>query len=300
MPGTKDEETVSPFTLKNAAGTFAGRSNDIFAGLEALEQKHLAHERSRTDTEEYANLKPDADDVVMDTRRGSGHSSRSSERDGGDWSERSRDRDRSRDDRTGDGAKTSNREFQAPQGRAPGRRGGRGGRGRGGRVPDHGNRPQNWKYYNLEDVDRSEMSERSNTQAALAFLDERRKLREEQQEEEKFDAGSAACSKGLFSFAKRSKGSSSSSSGGGDHADSKHAPSSSTVTSSAAEEGEEESGDGDDVRSKVTESAATSTNKESASEEDRSEKTETFDKGLSFKSRKGVKRSIRSRDDDDD
>ena len=39
----------------------------------------------------------------------------------------------------------------------------------------------------------------------MAFLDERRKQREHELEDEKFDVGTAACSKGLFSFSKRPK-----------------------------------------------------------------------------------------------
>ena len=94
-------------------------------------------------------------------------------------------------------------QFRRPRGRAPGVH---------NWVPDHKKRPQHWTYYSLEDVMGSDMSEKSNTQAALAFLEDRRRLREQQEREEMgvegkevFDAGSGACSKGLFSFSKRSR-----------------------------------------------------------------------------------------------
>lgn len=307
MPGTTDPDTIpsASFTLKNASGTFEGRSNNVFGSLETLEQTHLTNERNRTDTEEYANLNPiETDDFVVDTRRG-GHSTRSGTRDREVQGDDHRDRSRSilNEVRGRDDGRSDSREvlpFRTPVGRAPHtsvRRGGGGCQ----RIPDHGNIPQGWTHYNLEDVNQSDLSEKTNTQAALAFLDERRKLREQQQDEEKFDAGSGACSKGLFSFAKRSKKT--------DHystnSETKSSQSGSSSNMTSKEHGKETAGNTEAVESDVKDDEdddAVETEDKSAKNQDEISKVEktAVSTTKSFKSRKGIKRNIRSRDDNDD
>lgn len=303
MPGATDEKNDVPtsFTLKNASGTFEGRSSSIFGCLEDLEQKHLINERNRTDSEEYANLNPVViDDFVLNSHTVGGHSSRSTARDRGGQSDDRRDRSRSilDEDKMAGGRRPDSGAdcFRAPRGRAPLSSGRQGGRGRE-QVPDHGNHPQGWTHYNLDDVSQSDMSEKSNTRAALAFLDERRQLREQQQDEEKFDAGSGACSKGLFSFAKRSKNTAA------DSEKSEHMPQ--TKGSDEVEDSKKET---DCVSEAVETEDKNDDDNDDGNAEDivkKSTHTSCEDKlsavsaiSQSFKSRKGIRRNIRSREDD--
>ena len=231
MAGEEGGEASTPFLLKNAGRGFEGRSSDVFGGLDALEQQHKAHEKNRTDLEEYADLRPD--DVKnsssegfcdMDLRsklqekRQSGKTdkpgSTSKESAEADHSFRKRGRDMAKSGGISSisshgrqSAKSQDCRFQRPIGRAPGRVS-----GRRQQVPNFGKGTQKWTRYSLEDVKSSDMSDKSNTQAALAFLEERRQLQEKQEKEDtgewmedEFDLGAAACSKGLFSFSKRSK-----------------------------------------------------------------------------------------------
>ena len=249
MAEVKPEEAATPFTLKNVGSGFEGRIDDVFSGLDALEQQHFTLQQSKTDTEDYDNLKSDDDDDDDDdgvVGVSTSSRSRSLQQQKGDYAQEGRhdlsssgqyqheraeaekyssprkdsdrgslSRDRNKDSFRGKGTHWHSEEtqsqrpdtqFRRPRGRAPHAQ---------SRVPDHRKRPQNWTYYSLEDVTGADMSEKSNTQAALAFLDERRKLHEQGDDEdhameakEVFDAGSGACSKGLFSFSKRSKTSS--------------------------------------------------------------------------------------------
>ena len=243
MAETKQEDLAIAFTLKNAGCGFEGRSSDVFAGLDALEQQHFTYEHSRTDTEAYANLKPDCDDGFVEeesceksrsssgqqrkgdddqkrrchsssfevAQRGNAESDKhcslkkyndrdSFSRDGGRDSFRKHDRSDKCRDSQGRVPQRPDTQFRRPREITPGRR---------NRLPDHCKHPENWTYYSLEDVTELDMSENSNSQAALAYLDDRRKLREQQdiglEAKKAFDVGSGACSRGLFSFAKRSK-----------------------------------------------------------------------------------------------
>lgn len=58
-------------------------------------------------------------------------------------------------------------DFQIPRNRAPKPR----------NVPGYRKNPEKWTCYSLEDVSSADMSEATNTSAALAFLEERRKLK---------------------------------------------------------------------------------------------------------------------------
>ena len=70
MPKSEKEESIAPYTLKNTGSGFDCRQSDVFGSLDALEQKHLTHEKSRTDTDEFSNLNPVNLDHSVDTRRG--------------------------------------------------------------------------------------------------------------------------------------------------------------------------------------------------------------------------------------
>ncbi|KAK7098170.1 U5 small nuclear ribonucleoprotein TSSC4-like [Littorina saxatilis] len=280
----KEDNSSAAFTLKNASSDIEGRISNVFAGLDALEQQHIVHEQGRTDLDQFSNLNQPEDDFDVDrsvSRRGGAYSSQQKE----ELKPWDMETDR-RGDRHSHGKSPSKGElapFRRPRGRAPGRN-----RGRRNWVPDHGDRPQNWTYYSLEDVEGAELSEKSNTQAALAFLDERRKQREEEEMEEEgetFDAGSAACSKGLISFAKRSKVSST------DKDKDRPAAGNTTVLEPADERlaTDTTTDDTEDVGTAVTEPSAVSSKEESTDAEVKP----------SFKNRKGIKRSIRARDDDD-
>lgn len=50
--------------------------------------------------------------------------------------------------------------------------------------PDYMSHPERWTKYSLADVDNSQMSDKSNTSAAMAFLNERKRLRELEEESE--------------------------------------------------------------------------------------------------------------------
>ena len=102
-------------------------------------------------------------------------------------------------------SRRSRADFRPPRGLPP--------RQRQRGVPDFKKNPDKWTCYTLGDVSEKDMSERSNTNAALAFLDERKKEREKQErlalglpeEEEKFDVSVGACSQGAIQFKRSSK-----------------------------------------------------------------------------------------------
>ena len=78
-------------------------------------------------------------------------------------------------------------------------RGRRRGQGRGWKTPDYKLHPERWTEYSLEDVD---VSDSTNKQAAFAFLQERRAMKDSEMKEESADLDSIACSKGAITFKK--------------------------------------------------------------------------------------------------
>ena len=362
MAGVKEEDVATPFMLKGAGSSFVGRSGDVFGGLDALEQQHFVHERSRVDTDDNDNLRSDDDDDDGFVETSASLRSKSEQQKKGDDRDRKRDllsvgesqperdepdkcslRERDsghrdslsrdsghRDSLSGDGGhrdslsghsghrdnlsgdsghrdslqgkdrhwhsqgrlgQKPDSQFRRPRGRAPGVH---------NWVPDHKKHPQHWTYYSLEDVMGSDMSEKSNTQAALAFLEDRRRLREQQEREEVgvegkevFDAGSGACSKGLFSFSKRSRISaidrrtSSKDQAVAEGLDRVMPGDCAVLAASSEWEQHEASGKSTITREDEASGKSTLTNVE----EDEATKP-------TFKSRKGIRRNIRCRDDD--
>lgn len=209
----KEDEYSASFSLQNTSQTFLGRSNDIFASLDALEQKHEAYEKNRKESgqlesDEHSLLKLDPDEEVKTAREEPRRGRREKE-----WKNKdlpTRDRSRIGADRSGE-HKSSDQEgprsfpgsfqFQAPRGRAP----------RSDKTPDFRKHPDKWTHYSLKDVEAKDMSESSNTKAAFAFLEERRKQREKEMQEmgteaeEIFNTNVAACSKGIISFSRPGK-----------------------------------------------------------------------------------------------
>lgn len=181
---------VDPYTLKSP-DEFTQKAKNVFDCLTTLEDKHKAFEKTRKDSDDLCKTEPSADDTEtikpafkapLPVRRG--HSRPQPY---------SNERYNSRD----------NRNMRRGGGGSHFRRGGSGGNFRrgGGRMPDFNDGPKSWKKYSLEDID--VLDESKNRQAAYAFLEERRKIREGEAEENKVDLQSTACSKGQFTFSKR-------------------------------------------------------------------------------------------------
>lgn len=215
------------FTLNNDSTVFSGRCKDVFGSLQSLESKHKEFETTQS-SERYTTLfksEPIIDDIIQ-TDSQKHHSDSKQQRDhivpcrqsssSKNESKRSDDHFKSPNDlrhklkSRGDDRKYSDpksssthstsrrhnehfrpapfcrRPYHRPQHRQS--------------VPDHRVNPQNWKRYSLEDT--SDVSDSSNSKAAFAFLEERKKLREEQEGciAEKVDVQESACSKGFLTF----------------------------------------------------------------------------------------------------
>ncbi|KAK3102759.1 hypothetical protein FSP39_013716 [Pinctada imbricata] len=190
------------FTIQNSGTEFANKSKDIFGGLDALASKHEAFQSSRKD-ESYKGWKTDPSTEDTQTimpafkqPQGIPHK-RDDHRGGSGRSDRERDVSREVQHR--------NREWDNRRGwdRNKGRDTWRGTKRRF-QTPDHKLHPEKYTKYSLEDVSSEDMSNASNTKAALAFLEERRKLREGEMKEDVVDTSANACSKGMFVFAKKS------------------------------------------------------------------------------------------------
>ncbi|XP_061188234.1 uncharacterized protein LOC133196308 [Saccostrea echinata] len=285
------------FELKSEKSTqFSSKCKDIFGNLEKLEKKHEEFEKSRSD-DDRSVIKTDPNDADTETitsafkvpqsgslaRRGGGpwrrHQERKEQRDGnpppwrGDCDRRL---ERRKDDR---GTDSIRHELQPRQ--FMGHRRGhpyhnyRGNRRQ--RTPDYKAHPEKWTKYSLEDVGNEDMSESSNTRAAFAFLEERRKLREGEMKAEAVNTEDTSCSKGIFTFKKPVKNES--------KKDTCKVSSKDTLQPS---------------NSNDDENITLSYEKESveASSPGEIEKVEV--EKVTFKSHKKSKRSIRIRDTDDD
>jgi len=211
----KPEEAPAPaaFTLNAQSSSFASRSNDIFANLGTLEKKHSAFVKSQesshdSDLEKDDPCENDGGDssrfeynsraLCSSSSREKSFRSRSRLGDTRDQDVESRSRNSSND--RGSGSRDG---FRAPNRPPPRSKG----------VPDFKKHPERWTCYSLDDVPNSDMSDRSTKNAALEFLEERRKDRERQErmdaglpeEEEKFDVNSGACSQGTIVFKRKQK-----------------------------------------------------------------------------------------------
>ncbi|WAR02296.1 TSSC4-like protein [Mya arenaria] len=166
------------------------RCKDVFANLDALEARHKAFETKRAHDDWRRDEQLLTQQAIDDEPSGS--EKPHSRRPVSDY--HSRPRNTSADNRRPD------REFRVPM---PPRGRGRGQwRGRGRGVPDYKVHPERWTTYSLEDVDTSDAS---NKQAAFAFLNERKKLRETEQKETAVDLEENACSAGKITFTRRNK-----------------------------------------------------------------------------------------------
>lgn len=199
-------EDPPPFTLQNTSNDFTKKSDNLFACLQTLEDKHKAFEKARAsssslhDTTGLQKNDPDEEETQTitsafkkprDISKPSSHFSKNTDFDYKD--DRSSQQNRERGHRSWQRG-SANQRFA---------------RGKRTRIPDFRDRPQKWTKYSLEDVE--DVSESSNTSAAFSFLDERRKLREAQEKseegEDRIDVTEIACSKGLFTFKRPDKSS---------------------------------------------------------------------------------------------
>lgn len=287
---TTEKET--PFELKTENNIqFSSKCKDIFGNLEKLEKKHEENTKFRTE-DDVDIQKSDYLDVDTETITSAFKTpqlGRGSNREGGGpWRHRAQHRDRGPppwsehcdrgEDRSADrGSSSIQRELQPKQ--FGGRRGGhpyynsRGSRRQ--RTPDYKMNPKKWTKYSLEDVDNEDMTESSNTKAAFAFLEERRKLREGEMKVEAVNTDNTSCSKGIFTFKKPVK-----------NENKKGKSSVSSKISNQLLNSKE-----DDISAGVGE-------EEDNKMEEMTEKVQ--EEKVTFKSLKKSKRSIRSRDTDDD
>lgn len=266
-------EKETPFELKTENNIqFSSKCKDIFGNLEKLEKKHEENTKFRTDDDVDIQKSDhlDLDTETITSAFKTPQLGRGSNREGGGpWRHRTQHRDR--------GSSSIQRELQPKQ--FGGRRGGhpyynsRGNRRQ--RTPDYKMNPEKWTKYSLEDVDNEDMTESSNTKAAFAFLEERRKLREGEMKVEAVNTDNTSCSKGIFTFKKPVKN--------------ENKKGKSSVSSKISNQL---------LNSKDDEISAGVGEEEDNKMEEKTEKVQ--EEKVTFKSLKKSKRSIRSRDTDDD
>ncbi|XP_013088596.2 protein TSSC4-like isoform X2 [Biomphalaria glabrata] len=194
------------FSIQTGTDSFVSRSNDVFASLGVLEEKHSAFLKAKILGKDDPDLmKDDPEDEDTCTAAEKERLNREQRlklgltRDS-DFEPRSHSRSPNRDSKKKSDNGEQYREgclFKRP-GRPP----------RQPYVPDFKRHPERYTCYTLSDVSESQMSEKSNQGAAFAFLEEQRLLREKREREslglteeaEKFDSSDAACSQGKITF----------------------------------------------------------------------------------------------------
>ncbi|XP_069133993.1 uncharacterized protein [Argopecten irradians] len=199
------------FTIFSSNDGFSNRCKDVFSCLQSLEDKHVARDKSIADEESNKILK--SDPTFEDTETLSkkikkpgilplNSTSRHPESDGGERKGLKRPsselyvppyKKRGDNSQSDFKSRKMDADFKLPPQRFP----------RKNKVPDFKVNPSKWKKYTLEDVSNEDMSQAANTQAAFAFLEERRKLREAaegKEEEVKADVEGGACSQGAIVF----------------------------------------------------------------------------------------------------
>ncbi|XP_064602753.1 U5 small nuclear ribonucleoprotein TSSC4-like [Liolophura sinensis] len=164
-----ENATKTSFHLQEESTSFSSRSKDVFGSLDVLEKKHDAKQKELDDQpdsrrEQKQLWKTDPDEESITGR---------------------------------------NSHFKRPSSRPPSHRGSKY-RRLANQSPDFKVHPNKWTKYSLEDVASGDLSESSNTRAAFAFLEERRKLREAA---EKIDHPEDEGGDGKFVFKKPSKAS---------------------------------------------------------------------------------------------
>ncbi|GFR67721.1 protein TSSC4 [Elysia marginata] len=198
--------------IRTGTDNFTVRSQDVFSSLGELEKKHSAFLKvlsTKGTMEDQGLTKTDPDEEAREESKRSHHSRiRPNLGDTQDVDYRQRSR-RARDEEKKRSACDNSQDstFKRPQHRPFHRRGKQD-------VPDFRKHPEKYTHYSLGDVTEGDMSERSNSQAAFAFLEERRLQREKEEnalaglsdEGVMFDAELAACSQGQIEFSRpRSK-----------------------------------------------------------------------------------------------
>ncbi|XP_062621217.1 U5 small nuclear ribonucleoprotein TSSC4-like [Saccostrea cucullata] len=297
MSITDKKETLFELKSENSS-QFSNKCKDIFGNLEKLERKHEEYEKSRPSDDDRGGIKTDPSDADTETitpafkvpqsgslgtrggRPWRRNPDRREDRDGnpppwrGDSERRS---ERRRDER---GTDSIRRELQ-PRQFVSHRRGHPYHNYRGNRrqkTPDYKAHPEKWTKYSLEDVGNEDMSESSNTRAAFAFLEERRKLREGEMKAEAVNTEDTSCSKGIFMFKKPVKNESK--------------KDTSKVSSKVSLQQTNSNDDEEDI--------TLSYEKESVEVSGAADVEKVEVEKVTFKSHKKSKRSIRSRDTDDD
>ena len=153
MPGLGSTSSRGAyFVVSSADNEFKSRTNDVFASLNSIETQH-AHRSHSADGHEFSRTRSPSE---VDDRYTGGRITRRYQRDGDFRREgRSRNVDVS--------------SFRRPSGRPS----------RTPYVPDFRRNPQNYTRYDLSSV--ADHTERSNTSAALSFLDDLRKRRADEE-----------------------------------------------------------------------------------------------------------------------
>ncbi|RUS79698.1 hypothetical protein EGW08_012532 [Elysia chlorotica] len=200
-----DQESLS---TRTGTDLFTSRRHDVFSGLGELEKKHSAFLKVLSkdgSMEDQGLVKLDPEEENAEgSRKPSSSPHRRARQNLGD----TRDSDfrvASRESKVANmGQSGSNRTqdsgFKHPM-RRPYHRSGR------NQLPDFKKHPEKYTHYSLGDVSENDMSERSNSKAALAFLEERRSQKEKEEKEEEivFDTEQAACSQGHIAFSRPSQ-----------------------------------------------------------------------------------------------
>ncbi|XP_033742574.1 uncharacterized protein LOC117329007 [Pecten maximus] len=210
----------SDFTILSGNDGFSNRCKDVFSCLQTLEDKHVAHDKSISEEGSQHLLKadPTVEDTETISRKFKKPDNLPSPRNSTSRLQKSHEDERKGLKRPsselyvppykkrGDNPESDNKssktdsDFKLPPQRFPNQR--------KNKVPDFKLNPNKWKKYTLEDVSNEDMSQAANTQAAFAFLEERRKLREAadgKEEEVKADVEGGACSQGAIVFKRPTK-----------------------------------------------------------------------------------------------
>ncbi|CAG5120148.1 unnamed protein product [Candidula unifasciata] len=288
------EEEAANFIIKSGTDLFVSRSRDVFASLGALEDKHSAFLKATAQTREKDDadlLKhdPDEDNEIMNQSNNrisdSAKTQLSQTRDV-DYERRPHSRSPRREKSSGAEDKNQTVQFKFKRPARPPQK------FRRQPVPDFRKHPEKYTEYSLDDVSENDMSERTNQTAAFEFLVERKLEREKQErllaglpeEEMKFDSSEAACSHGKITFSRPKQQMKSVAS---DKSVNKDEISTLLPAEDPADNVDEDTkgADGTDV-----------------TDEDASDRnvTESKASSSSFKSRKNVKRHIRTKDCDAD
>ena len=162
MPGLgTTSSSRDNFTLSSTDNEFKSRTEGVFASLDSIERQHASHERSRSRSDDSRTRSRSPDELDHEG-----------------WSRRDRfsnQRHQVRGSRSRPWVQVDDRHtgFRRPSNRPP----------RRPYVPDFRRNPQNYTEYDLSSV--ADHSERSNTSAALSFLDDLRKRKENETGEDR-------------------------------------------------------------------------------------------------------------------